>query len=166
MLTQERVQELFTCDLATGLLYRRIQVQGNKRPLGEPISTKDKYGYIKVGIDKKQYKAHRIIWLYAYGVFPEQELDHINGIVDDNRLSNLREVGRVSNMRNAKLGLRNNSGITGVSWLAARSKWGARIMVNYKTIILGSYDTKEEAIAARQKANIEYGFHENHGRVV
>lgn len=37
-------------------------------------------------------------------------------------------------------------------------------MVNYKTIYLGRFDNLEDAIKARQEAEIKYGFHPNHGK--
>lgn len=50
----------------------------------------------------------------------------------------------------------NTSGITGVGFDKSRSKWYARIKVNYKEIYLGRFDTKEEAINARKNAEAKY----------
>ena len=44
----------------------------------------------------------------------------------------------------------NTSGITGVTWDSTWKKWVARISVNNKKIHLGRFNTKEEAIRARQ----------------
>jgi len=40
----------------------------------------------------------------------------------------------------------------------------ARIEISGTRIFLGYYATIAEAAAARAAANIEYGFHENHGK--
>lgn len=46
----------------------------------------------------------------------------------------------------------------------SNGKWGARIFVQGKHIDLGTYTSFADAVAARQLANKEYGFHENHGQ--
>jgi hypothetical protein len=42
-------------------------------------------------------------------------------------------------------------------------------MLEYQLIIkilhLGLYDTVEQAVQARKQAEIDYGYHENHGRI-
>ena len=56
------------------------------------------------------------------------------------------------------------SEVVGVSFDTSRNKWIVYIKYNYKNIFLGRFDSKEEAIQKRKKAEIEYGFHKNHGR--
>jgi len=98
-----------------------------------------------------------------YGEFPAGFVDHINHDRCDNRISNLRVVAtKRENCRNQakKQGL---SGICGV--LARPSKrWQAQIKGDGKLVCLGTFDTKEEAAAARQAANEKYGYHKNHGK--
>lgn len=64
-----------------------------------------------------------------------------------------------------KLDKRNASGMMGVRWLSKSKKWQADIRVNKSFIYLGRWEDKQLAIQARQKAEIKYGFHENHGRI-
>jgi hypothetical protein len=40
----------------------------------------------------------------------------------------------------------------------------ARISKNGKRKTIGSFKSKDEAIEARAKANLKYGYHVNHGR--
>jgi len=58
-------------------------------------------GYVSVKIDQIPYRAHRLIWKVAHGHDPRGVIDHINGVRDDNRLENLRDVMPVENARNA-----------------------------------------------------------------
>ena len=99
-----------------------------------------------------------------HGAWPKKGIDHINGITDDNRISNLRDVSQSDNMRNMTTPCRNTSGRIGVYWFARDCKWQAQIRADGKTKHLGYFDDINDAIAARKAAEIEYGYHENHGR--
>lgn len=115
-------------------------------------------------VNYKILRAHRVIMAMLTGDWPPHEVDHINGDKSDNRPENLRLVTRTENGRNARKPLHNTSGIIGVSWHKAAQKWRASIKVNSVNKHLGVYRTKSEAIAARKRAESEYGFHGNHGR--
>lgn len=115
-------------------------------------------GYRVIGINGAAYKAHRIIWLYVYGYWPIEQIDHINKIRSDNRLINLREATNQSNHRNKNISPANTSGATGVSWHTRGRKWMAQIMVNYEAKYLGLFEHKEDAISARKSAELKYGF--------
>lgn len=107
----------------------------------------------------KQLLAHRVIWAIVHGAWPEQ-IDHINGVSDDNRLVNLRDVSAAENLRNKGRYKRNTSGVSGV--MRIKAGWGARIGRQW----LGSFPDKDAAIAARRAAEARMGYHENHGRAV
>lgn len=47
---------------------------------------------------------HRVIWKIETGREPEGFIDHINGIRDDNRIENLRDVTPRENMLNTRRG--------------------------------------------------------------
>ena len=57
----------------------------------------------------------------------------------------------------------NTSGVTGVSWNKAQGDWQARIKVSGRLVHLGRFKKFEDAVQARAKANIDFGFHFNHG---
>ena len=74
----------------------------------------DKDGYLIIKIKGKQYKAHRLVYLWHHGRFPSEEIDHINRIRDDNRIENLRESTRKQNVRNTKRKPNKDTGVVGV----------------------------------------------------
>ena len=86
----------------------------------------------------------------------DMEVDHINRDPLDNRKSNLRICTHKQNLRNKSLQCNSTSGIVGVSWSKTFNKWKSYIMIDNKYINLGLYDTKEDAIIARERAEIEY----------
>ncbi len=82
--------------------------------------------------------------------------DHKNGNRLDNRRSNIRVCSFSENTYNRSPSVRNKSGYVGVHYDKARGKWQARIHIKNKTIILGRFENKEEAVQARKKAEKKY----------
>ena len=105
-------------------------------------------GYRVVRIDGRDYKAHRIIWLCVRGEWPIAQIDHINGIRDDNRYANLREATNAENQHNSKRRADNTSGVKGVHWSKSKRKWRAEIQHKGKRYRVGYFDSKAEAAAA------------------
>jgi hypothetical protein len=105
-------------------------------------------GYLRISIDSKIYAAHRLAWLYTYGCWPSGEIDHINRVRNDNRLCNLREATRELNTQNANVRVDSPYGIRGVTKHKYSNKYRARIQANKKAMLLGLFDTPEEAAAA------------------
>ena len=162
MITQSELKELLDYDPNTGLFVWKFSprfsagsIAGNKIPRG----------YIHICINYKQYQAHRLAWLYVFGDWPKNGIDHINRIPSDNRIANLRDVTQSENMKNQKMHFNNKSGVCGVYWHKSRGKWQAQINVSGKCIALGRYKYLEDAVLVRKAAEKKYLFHENHGRV-
>lgn len=124
------------------------------------------YVYIGITLDKKSknYKAHRLAFLYMTGEFIEKHVDHIDGNSMNNSWTNLREVTNQENQKNCKLSSNNLSGYNGVCFAKRERKWLVSIGVNKRKIFGGYFTNKEDAIKRRKELNLEYGFHENHGR--
>lgn len=120
-------------------------------------------GYLKGCIDGVNYLTHRIIWAMHYDKEPDQ-IDHVDGVRTNNRLANLRDVCHRENGMNIKIGTLNTSGHIGVYWESALGKWRAQINIRGKTLKLGCFTEKTDAISARKAAEVEYGFHPNHGK--
>lgn len=163
MISAEELRELLDYDLDTGIFTRKARTS-TRVNVGDLAGHPDKDGYLRLSLNGKRYKSHRLAWLYVHGEWPEGEIDHINGIRTDNRASNLRVVSRSENMKNTALPVTNTSGFLGVTWLKDRKKWLAQIMVNGKCKNLGRFSDLNKAVIARKEAEIKYGFHENHGR--
>ena len=120
-------------------------------------------GYVRITIGLTPYFAHKLAWLYVYGGWPKEQLDHINHDKIDNRIANLREVSNRQNHLNKPLSKNSSTGFLGVSFHKRANKYEARIKVNGKSLYLGSFTTPEEAYAARKSADCKHGFHPNHG---
>jgi len=85
---------------------------------------------------------HRLAWLFAYGEWPTDEIDHINGCPSDNRIKNLRVVDHETNMNNM-IRIRENGMPPGVNFRPA--KYEAIIYCDNKRHWVGWYDTLSEA---------------------
>lgn len=160
-------KEFLSYDNNTGLFTWLVTVNNNKASKGVVAGHRHKKGrvdYVFIGLKGKMYRAHRLAWLYSYGEWPKGQIDHINGDPTDNRICNLRVVDNSENGKNRGKYITNKSGVVGVHWSSKNKKWISSITFNMKTMYLGSFDDKKDAAKARKKAEVKYGFHENHGR--
>jgi len=165
MLTYERVNELLRYDTETGKLYWKV------RP-AQHVHIGDEAGgllpqttntYRRVRIDGWKYYTHRIVWLLNYKVWPDGDIDHIDGNGLNNRIENLRDVPSQENQKNMRMYRTNKSGVTGVYWNKATGKWQVMIGVNGKQKHLGYFTDFDEAASAYRKAADALGFTKRHG---
>jgi hypothetical protein len=82
--------------------------------------------------------------------------DHINGNQFYNRRSNLRVCSHSENMHNKTAMSHSATGIRGVSWNPG-GYWCASMNLRGKRVLNAFFKTKEEAIAARLKAEADHG---------
>lgn len=172
----DELARLLDYDPSTGLLTWRRRTPSmmnrpelcdlwNRKYAGQPAGAKNSYGYLVVGIARRQIGAHRIAWILSTGEIPDGfQIDHVNGIRDDNRLVNLRAVTVAENNRNMRLQRRNSSGIHGVAYCTRYHCFVSRITVNKKLVHLGHFPSLLDAAAARKSAELAHSFHPNHGR--
>lgn len=159
-LTAERLREVIHYDPGTGAFTwigpakrRARRVPGNR--LGYPMQ---QHGYLETRVEGRRYLLHRLAWLYMTGKWPQAEVDHVNHIRSDNRWANLRAASRRQNAANISRSARNTSGVKGVWFDRERHKWTAMIGGHETRRPLGRFATKEEAVAARNRAAFErYG---------
>ena len=151
--SQEYLHKMFSYD-GKNLIWKVRKTNSVK--IGDIAKSVDGKGYIHVSIDGKRYKAHRLIWMFVYGYMPENQIDHINRVRDDNRIENLREVSQSCNTQNSGIRSDNTSGIKGIYWHKKRNNWAARITVNGKRKNLGGFKNKVDAAKARYEAELKY----------
>ena len=152
-LSHAEIKQIFDYEASTGKLIWKScagKERSNKqRLLGKEAGSIARNGYKRILIGRKQYLAHRIVWNWCKGKWPENEIDHINRNRLDNRIENLRDVSRTVNGRNLSLNSRNKSGLSGVRWTPQRNRWYVTANGSY----LGSFPCLLDAAAARIKVD-------------
>lgn len=133
------------------------------KPAGNEWSSFKGKKYLRIAINKKHYKAHRLAFVMMGVNIDDVEVDHDDGNGLNNKWSNIFKSDRCSNMQNSRKRSDNTSGATGVTWHAPNKTWKARIYVNKKEKCIGYFKNKDDAIAARMEASRLYGYNKNHG---
>lgn len=160
--SRTRLLEHLRYDKDTGHFYWIKKTSSASRVnVGDKAGSIDRKGYTKIIFNGKSYCAHRLAWLFVYGEWPEDQIDHINRKKSDNRISNLRQATNQINHKNKPLQANNTSGHSGIT--RRYGGWRVRIGVDGKRVHGGDFKDLQEAIAARDLLKQRYGFHENHG---
>lgn len=149
-LTIERLKSQLNYDPVTGIFTWNVtRHRINKDDVAGHINKK---GYIIIRLDGEHHKAHRLAWFYVYGVWPN-ELDHKDGVKNNNALVNLRDGSHSDNMQNQiKPKTSTKTGFLGVSFDKRLSKYKAQIRTNGVNTYLGIFETPEEAHAVYVEA--------------
>lgn len=151
MLTAERLRELLKYDAETGL-FIFLRRQGY-RAAGAVAGSYDRDGYRRITVDKKEYRAARLAWLYMTGEFPAHTVDHINGIRDDDRFSNLRLADDCQNRWNSgRYTTKQYDAPKGAYYHKKTGRWLSTIGHRGQYTHLGSFETAEEAHEAYKRA--------------
>lgn len=109
-------------------------------------------GYIRIRLLDRDFYAHRLAWMYIYGNFPNNQIDHKDQNKKNNRIDNLRDATNQinsHNITNARIG--NKSSFRGVR-TCYQGKYQARIYVDGVEVNLGMFDTPQQAHAAYLEA--------------
>lgn len=151
----ERISEALCYEPKTGVFRWRPRPGSdreanrfNSRYAGKPAGNTGGDGYIRIRLDGDCYKAHRLAWKLVYGVEAD-EIDHINRDRADNRIANLRSCTRGANQQNYE---RHSVGTQYCPDKSRKNPWIAHVMIQGRTVRLGSYATKAEAHAAYRAA--------------
>lgn len=155
-LTQAELKRLLHYDPETGVFTWRVRMSDRIRA-GQVAGCLSTQGQnILVRVHGKLYQAHRLAWLYVHGRFPPEGLDHINGVRNDNRITNLRLADQSENLQNRRKPPSNNtSGFLGVGFHKRSNRWRAYIKINYKYLHLGTFSCPKKAHQAYVKAKRE-----------
>lgn len=160
----EQIAQEIRVDEEGNLWWKYKNNKYKRRNLNKPIGCLS-HGYLILGFNNKLYSAHAIAFALYYGRWPApgMTLDHINGVLTDNRKENLREVTNAENLRNhVTLGKNNKSATLGVSWDSRRGRWVARVTKDSKCVFNRYFKTIDEAIEARKVAELLFGHSSNY----
>ena len=144
MITQSELKATLYYEPDTGV-FRRYSRTGNGKLTEEPVGYVTPKGYLRVRIGDEKYFLHRLAWLYVYGKFPKETIDHINKIPSDNRIENLRDISNFENQQNKSEEAPRNSS-TGIKNIThVKGKFRVQIWKNGVHQVLGTFSTIEEA---------------------
>lgn len=147
-ISANRLREVVNYDPQTGL-FTWATPRFKCRPGDVAGNSSHPRGYIQIRLDYRRYYAHRLAWLYVYGVWPEAVIDHINGCTSDNRIENLRDVSQRSNNENHRCSSSKAAvPLLGVSLNRKTGRYVAQIRIQGRQTGLGYFDTAEQAHAA------------------
>jgi hypothetical protein len=149
--TLRLLREYLNYDPVNGIIQWTISPQ-LAIPAGTRAGTISLFGYRKILLKRRSYKATRIAHFLMTGQWPapDVDVDHINGNRSDDRWVNLRLCDRSQNMINSKLRKNNKTGVRGVH--TTKTGYRARIDKDGKGYYLGSFATIEEAKRAYDAA--------------
>jgi hypothetical protein len=151
MITQELLKTHFKYE--NGNLIWLKPTSFRKKP--ESIAGTVNKKCVVIGLFDKNYMAHRLIYMYHFGVMPKV-IDHIDGNPFNNKIENLREATMQQNSQNSKLKITNQSGYKNVSWSKARKKWRVRLLINGLEFNFGAFKNIELADLVAQEARNKY----------
>ena len=154
---QEYLLSMLAYDPLTGDL--RWRLTKGRRHKGELA------GYFNPVLQRRRVRIHGRLW-YSYDIiwcmmtghfprWPAEYVDHKDvygpphGIGD--RWENLRLATHMENLQNKRIQKNNKSGYPGVRQLAG-GRWHARIKADHIDHTIGTFDTRDLAIAARKDA--------------
>ncbi len=166
MPSQQTLLETYRYESSTGKLFlqkltSRFDTRFVGKEVGQPRGAPNNQ-YLALTHLGSKYLVHRIIWAMHFGEIPKGKIiDHKDHNAFNNLIDNLRLTTRAGNNRNQSLYRVNKSGCAGID--QRRGKWRVRIGAG-GLIYVGEFHTLDEATTARKAAEIEHGYHPNHGK--
>lgn len=146
-ITQARLKEILCYIPETGV-FIWLESLSNRVTAGAIAGSINSNDYSQIKIDGRNYKAHRLAFLFMTGRFPQDQVDHIDGDRANNRWSNLRECTPAENQQNRISRPDCSSKFVGVTFHKAKGKWQAYIQVDGKRKHLSYFTTESDAHAA------------------
>lgn len=150
--SQELLHDLFDYDASTGHFYWKKRPSNRVTDLSKPAGGYQSK-YILIKVEGKQLPAHRLAWMYVTGEDPgDFDVDHIDGVRDNNAFSNLQLLTRKQNVSRKHKLAGGSSKYRGVSWNKYAKKWTATVNDHH----LGYYVNEKEAavIACLYSVNV------------
>jgi len=150
-LTQDKLKEYLSYDKETGF-FTWIKPTSNhinpQKGVAGNLRTTD--GYIQIIFNSHNYLAHRLAWLYVHGEWPKNDIDHIDGDRQNNKINNSRQATKSENLQNLKKAKKSNTstGVLGVSYSKRDKSFRARVNINNKNVYCSYHKTLEQATIA------------------
>jgi len=142
--TQARLKELLDYDPMTGALVWKAG-----RAKAGSVAGSITGGYRIIAVDRKQYRASRLVWLWHSGYLPKLYLNHINQDKTDVRIENLMEASQQAIMNKSGKTKKNKTGVRGIHWDKRAEKWCAQIKMNRTLVHIGFFKSFDNAVRAR-----------------
>lgn len=156
--SQDYLRELFWYEEDTGKLIWLCRPSlanwWNGRYPGTEAGSRKATGHY-ITIDGLRFKTARVIWKWVTGDDPLGEIDHADIDHYNNCWSNLRDSTRQQNGCN-RLPYAKSGMPKGVSFNCNKKRYCAKIVVRYKIIRLGVFDTLDQAVAAYNAAALDH----------
>lgn len=156
-LSSGKLKTILNYDPATGHFTYLVKTHA-RVVIGARAGTVGRDGYRTISVDSAEVPEHRAAFLWMTGCWPAEgmEVDHIDGVRDNNAWSNLRAIPKYANLQNRKKArIDSSTGLMGV--MPNGSGYTARIKLpgHKQKTNLGTFKTPEEAHAAYLKAKRE-----------
>lgn len=150
---QHKANTLF--EYRDGALYWKVN-RGSNAKAGARAGRLLPTGYRSIQVSGRKYQEHRLVYLIHHGEVPN-EIDHINGVKNDNRVENLRAANHSQNQANTAQ-RKSLSGLRGVRFIEESGRWAARIVFGGKEMRIGTFSTPDEAsLAYKERAAQMFG---------
>jgi hypothetical protein len=155
MINKDILREYFDYNPDTGIMTWIKNPPRGQKVAGNSFGNYSN-GYLIGMFKRKMYRVHRLAWMWMTGEWPPGDIDHINGIRDDNRWVNFRIADDVQNQQNAKMPKSNTSGVKGVHWHKRDCKWVVNLKIKGKNYCFGAFKDFEFAALVAEEAREKY----------
>lgn len=158
--TQDFLREWFSYEPATGFFRwkKEPNQKGGPRRMGRVAGTVRDDGYIYISVHGfGRLAAHRLAWVFVHGGnINDTEIDHADTNTSNNAIGNLRLATHSRQRQNTTIRSDNRCGLKGAQYHPHSKKWRSRITVDSRRILLGYFETPEDAHAAYVSAANEH----------
>lgn len=147
-ITQAELRAALDYDPATGLF--RWRLPRKKVRVGDVAGRVREDGHRVICVNRRQYLASHLAWLYMTGSWPDPEVDHRDKNPSNDAWENLREATRQQQCFNRRVRSDSTTGIKGV--VPYKDGFKALIYRGGKAVTLGIFKNKDKAARAYQIA--------------